>query len=65
MGGVDWLLELKGLFPQVKYIPTDRMTPSEALEYLNAGSYAAAPIISIDTKKKSHEILYDFLSLYS
>lgn len=49
MGGLNWLLRLKDMYPGFKLIPTDVMTPGEAQEYLKAGSYAVAPII--DTGK--------------
>lgn len=63
MGGVNWLMRLREMFPGVKFIPTDRMTPDEAERYLQSGSYAVAPIIDTGSSENPEQLAYDFLKL--
>lgn len=57
MGGTDWLMRLKEMFPAFKYIPTDVMTPGEVREYLKAGAYAAAPIIDAGNIEEARKLI--------
>lgn len=60
MGGVVWLKTLMDMFPGVKFIPTDKMTPADAGNYLNAGAFAVAPIINVENMQKNEGFLVDF-----
>jgi 2-keto-3-deoxy-6-phosphogluconate aldolase len=61
MGGLDWFLFLKGIFPGIKLIPTDTMSPFEASEYLRAGAYAVAPIIDLERLKEPYKLIGEFM----
>ena len=63
VGGVTWLKRLKHLYPGVKFIPTDYMTPEEAAEYAREGAYAAAPIINIDKSNDPEGLIKGFMKL--
>ncbi len=60
VGGVTWLKRLKYLYPGVKFIPTDYMTPEEAAEYVGEGAYAAAPIINTDISNDPEGLIKGF-----
>jgi 2-keto-3-deoxy-6-phosphogluconate aldolase len=61
MGGLSWFMFLRGLFPKVKFVPTDTMSPFEATEYLKAGAYAVAPIMDLEKIKEPKELIAEFL----
>ncbi len=61
IGGAGWVLRLREMFPGVKFIPTDRMTPDEAERYLKSGSYAVAPIIDTGSADNPEQLAADFL----
>ncbi len=61
MGGLSWLIFLRETFPKVKLIPTDKMSPYEASQYLAAGAYAVAPIIDLDRVKEPMKLIQEFL----
>ncbi len=60
MGGLSWLIFLRETFPKVKFVPTDKMSPYEASQYLNAGAYAVAPIIDLERIKDPKELIREF-----
>ena len=60
MGGLSWLIFLRETFPKVKFVPTDKMSPYEASQYLKAGAYAVAPIIDLDKVKEPKELIREF-----
>jgi hypothetical protein len=45
MGGVSWFVFLREIFPKLRFIPTDKMNPSEASLYLREGAYAVALLL--------------------
>jgi 2-dehydro-3-deoxyphosphogluconate aldolase/(4S)-4-hydroxy-2-oxoglutarate aldolase len=61
MGGLSWFAFLKSIFPRIKFIPTDIMSPFEASEYLISGAYAVAPIINLETTKELQKLIEGFL----
>lgn len=61
MGGLDWFLFLRGIFPKIKLIPTDTMSPFEASEYLKAGAYAVSPIIDLERLKEPYKLIGEFI----
>lgn len=63
MGGASWLMRLSEMFPGVKLIPTDRMTPDEAERYLRSGAYAVAPVIDTGSAENPGRLAYEFLDL--
>ena len=60
MGGQDWFLFLRKILPRVKLIPTDWMSPFEAGQYLQSGSYAAAPIIDLERTNEPNRLIKEF-----
>ncbi len=60
MGGLSWLMFLREILPKVKFVPTDKMSPYEAGQYLKAGAYAVAPIIDLDKVKEPKELIREF-----
>ena len=60
MGGLSWFMFLREIFPKVKFVPTDKMSPYEASQYLNAGAYAVAPIIDLERIKDPKELIREF-----
>ena len=60
MGGVSWFVFLREIFPKLRLIPTDKMNPSEASQYLTEGAYAVAPIIDLDTAQNTRSLIEDF-----
>src|SRR3989304_959674 len=60
MGGLSWFMFLRKIFPKVKFVPTDIMSPYEASQYLKAGAYAVAPIIDLDRVKEPKELIREF-----
>ena len=60
MGGLSWLIFLREIFPKLKFIPTDKMSPYEASQYLKAGAYAVAPIIDLDKVKEPKALIREF-----
>jgi 2-dehydro-3-deoxyphosphogluconate aldolase / (4S)-4-hydroxy-2-oxoglutarate aldolase len=63
MGGVSWFAFLRDIFPKLRLIPTDKMTPSEAGQYLTEGAYAVAPIIDLDVAQNSKGLIEDFKTI--
>ncbi len=61
MGGQSWFLFLKRTFPKIKLIPTDKMSYFEAAQYLDAGAYAAAPIIDLENGKEPNDLIKEFI----
>ncbi len=61
MGGVNWLIRLIEMFPGIKLIPTDVMTPEEAGDYLKAGAYAVAPILDTRNTEEARALFQDFI----
>lgn len=62
MGGLSWFVSLRGIFPKIKLIPTDIMSPFEASEYLKAGAYAVAPIIDLEKLKEPYKLMGEFIA---
>ncbi|MGH7802186.1 MAG: bifunctional 4-hydroxy-2-oxoglutarate aldolase/2-dehydro-3-deoxy-phosphogluconate aldolase [Thermodesulfobacteriota bacterium] len=60
MGGLSWFMLLREIFPKVKFVPTDTMSPYEASQCLKAGAYAVAPIIDLDKVKEPKELIREF-----
>jgi 2-dehydro-3-deoxyphosphogluconate aldolase/(4S)-4-hydroxy-2-oxoglutarate aldolase len=60
LGGASWFVFLRQIFPKLRLIPTDKMTPSEAGQYLTEGAYAVAPIIDLDLAEDSRGLIADF-----
>ena len=60
MGGLSWFMFLREIFSKVKFVPTDKMSPYEASQYLKAGAYAVAPIIDLDKVKEPKELIREF-----
>ena len=60
MGGLSWFMFLRKIFPKVKFVPTDIMSPYEASQYLKAGAYAVAPIIDLDKVQEPKELIREF-----
>src|SRR4030066_80418 len=60
MGGLSWFMFLRKIFPKVKFVPTDIMSPYEASQYLKAGAYAVAPIINLERIKEPKELIREF-----
>ncbi|MGB7293548.1 MAG: hypothetical protein WBD99_15370 [Thermodesulfobacteriota bacterium] len=60
MGGVSWFAFLREIFPKLRLIPTDKMNPSEASQYLTEGAYAVAPIIDLDMAENPRGLIEDF-----
>ena len=60
MGGLSWFMFLRKIFPKVKFVPTDIMSPYEASQYLKAGAYAVAPIIDLERIKEPKELIREF-----
>lgn len=60
MGGLSWFMFLREIFPKVKFVPTDKMSPYEASRYLKAGAYAVAPTIDLDKVKEPKELIREF-----
>ena len=63
MGGVSWFVFLREIFPKLRLIPTDKMNPSEASQYLTEGAYAVAPIIDLDTAQNTRRLIEDFKTI--
>ena len=61
MGGLSWLEFLKGIFPMIKVIPTDVMSPIQAAQYLEAGAHAVAPIINLGRVKEPCNLIREFI----
>ena len=51
---------LRETFPKLKIIPTDKMSPVEATEYLRKGAYAVAPIIDLEMIQHPRGLIVDF-----
>ena len=60
MGGVSWFAFLREIFPKLRLIPTDKMTPSEAAQYLTEGAHAVAPIIDLEMAQDPKGLIEDF-----
>ena len=60
MGGLSWFMSLREIFPKVKFVPTDTMSPYQASQYLKAGAYAVAPIIDLDRVKEPTGLIQQF-----
>ncbi|HEX9666531.1 MAG TPA: bifunctional 4-hydroxy-2-oxoglutarate aldolase/2-dehydro-3-deoxy-phosphogluconate aldolase [Thermodesulfobacteriota bacterium] len=63
MGGVSWFVFLREIFPKLRFIPTDKMNPSEASRYLREGAYAVAPIIDLEITKYPIGLIEDFKTI--
>lgn len=63
IGGVSWVAFLREIFPKLRLIPTDKMTPSDAAQYLTEGAYAVAPIIDLETGQNSRGLIEDFRTI--
>jgi 2-dehydro-3-deoxyphosphogluconate aldolase/(4S)-4-hydroxy-2-oxoglutarate aldolase len=63
MGRVSWFVFLREIFPKLRLIPTDKMNPSEASQYLTEGAYAIAPIIDLDTAQNARVLIEDFKTI--
>jgi 2-keto-3-deoxy-6-phosphogluconate aldolase len=63
MGGVSWFLFLREIFPKLRLIPTDKMNPSEASQYLREGACAVAPIIDLDMVQNPRGLIEDFKTI--
>ncbi len=63
MGGVSWFLFLREIFPKLRLIPTDKMNPSEASQYLRKGACAVAPIIDLDMVQNPRGLIEDFKTI--
>jgi 2-dehydro-3-deoxyphosphogluconate aldolase/(4S)-4-hydroxy-2-oxoglutarate aldolase len=61
MGGLSWLEFLKGIFPMIKVIPTDVMSPIQAAQYLEAGAHAVAPIINLERVSEPCNLIREFI----
>jgi 2-dehydro-3-deoxyphosphogluconate aldolase/(4S)-4-hydroxy-2-oxoglutarate aldolase len=61
MGGLTWVEFLKDIFPMIKVIPTDIMSPIEAAQYLESGAHAVAPIINLARVKEPRNLIREFL----
>ena len=59
-GGLDWFLLIKRVLPRIKLIPTDWMSPFEAVQYVKSGAYAVAPIIDLDKTKGPDSLIEEF-----
>jgi 2-dehydro-3-deoxyphosphogluconate aldolase / (4S)-4-hydroxy-2-oxoglutarate aldolase len=63
MGGVSWFVFLREIFPNLRFIPTDKMNPSEASMYLREGAYAVAPIIDLEMTQNPRGLIEDFKTI--
>ncbi len=63
MGGLSWLLFLREVFPKLRFIPTDKMSPSEASQYLTKGVFAVAPIIDLDLVDNPGVLIEEFKAI--
>lgn len=63
MGGVSWFAVLREIFPKLRLIPTDKMNPSEASQYLTEGAYAVAPIIDLEMAQNPRGLIEDFKTI--
>lgn len=61
--GLSWIGFLKKTFPRIKFIPTERMSPYEAAQYLMAGTYAVAPILDLKATREPKELFREFSSI--
>ena len=60
MGGVSWFLFLREIFPKIKFIPTDQMSPTAASQYIKEGAYAVAPVINLEETGNPNKLIEDF-----
>jgi 2-dehydro-3-deoxyphosphogluconate aldolase/(4S)-4-hydroxy-2-oxoglutarate aldolase len=60
MGGLGWFLFIRRMSPRVKMIPTDWMSPFEAVQYIKSGAYAVAPIIDLEKAKELDSLIEEF-----
>jgi len=60
MGGVSWFLFLRDIFPKIKFIPTDEMSPTVASQYIKEGAYAVAPVVNLEETGNPNELVEDF-----
>ncbi|MEQ9617941.1 MAG: bifunctional 4-hydroxy-2-oxoglutarate aldolase/2-dehydro-3-deoxy-phosphogluconate aldolase [Deltaproteobacteria bacterium] len=62
VGGAEWIARLRDMFPDVKLIPTDKMSHEDAILYLKAGSFAVAPIIDVDSSGDPEDFILGFIN---
>lgn len=63
VGDYSLFISLKNIFPQIKIIPTDEMSPQGAEKFIKSGAYAVAPIINIKKCISTEERIKEFLKV--